>query len=98
MKSITRTQVFRGAVAVIALHIADDTSSSPSRHSPGDHLVSGLVPLALLALAVWGFRGSAAAARARSPSSSAPLGLATGLEAIHYAARGAVGRRLHRAS
>ena len=56
MKSITRTQLFRGAVAVIALHIADDNFFQPeSGTSPGDHLVSGLLPLALLALAAWGF-------------------------------------------
>ena len=85
MKSITRTQVFRGAVAVIALHIADDNFVQPQPGtSAGDHLVSGLLPLALLALAAWGFPRLAAAAGARSPLFIAPLGIATGLEAIHY--------------
>src|SRR5690242_20137578 len=44
----------RLAIALIALHVADDNFIHPN---PGtsvrDHLVSGLVPLALLALAAW---------------------------------------------
>ena len=44
--------VFLGAVGLIALHVADDSFIQPQPGtSAGDHLVSGLVPLAVLALA-----------------------------------------------
>ena len=86
MKSITRTQLFRGAVAVIALHIADDNFFQPaSGTSAGDHLVSGLVPLALLALAAWGFPRLSGGRQGALALFIAPLGIATGIEAIHYA-------------
>ena len=41
-------------VATIALQVLDDSFLQPSPGtSAGDHLVSGLVPLAVLALAAW---------------------------------------------
>ena len=48
--------LFRIAVAVIGLHVVDDNyvQSEPGT-SAGDHLVSGLVPLGVLALAAWGY-------------------------------------------
>ena len=44
--------LFRLGVALIALHIIDDSFLQPQRGtSAADHLVSGLVPLAALGLA-----------------------------------------------
>jgi fermentation-respiration switch protein FrsA (DUF1100 family) len=86
MRSITRTQVFRGALALIALHVADDNFfQPPAGTSAGDHLVSGLVPLALLALAAWGFPRLSGGRQGALALFIGPLGIATGLEAFHYA-------------
>src|SRR3954469_2461112 len=86
MRSITTTRLFRGAVAVVALHVADDNFFQPdSGTSPGDHLLSGLVPLALLAFAAWGFPRLSGGRQGALALFLAPLGLATGLEAVHYA-------------
>ena len=44
--------LFLAAVAVIAVHVLDDSFIQPEPGtSAGDHLVSGLVPLAALAIA-----------------------------------------------
>ena len=53
--------------------------------SAGDHLVSGLVPLALLALAAWGFPRLRGAGQGALALLLGPLGMATGIEAVHYA-------------
>ena len=82
----TTTRLFRLAVAIVGLHIADDNFFQPEPGtSAGDHLVSGLVPLALLALAAWAFprlRGTAQGALALL---LVALAIATGIEAVHYA-------------
>src|SRR6186713_2966975 len=47
-------RVFLAATAAVALHVADDNFlQPPSGTTAADHLVSGLVPLALLGLAAW---------------------------------------------
>jgi uncharacterized protein len=80
------TNLFRLAVAAIGLHIADDNFINPeSGTSAGDHLVSGLVPLALLALAFWGFPRLRGGAQGALALMLGPLGIATGIEAVHYA-------------
>jgi uncharacterized protein len=80
------TKLFRLAVALIGLHIADDNFLQPEAGtSAGDHLVSGLVPLALLALAAWGFPRLPGAGRGALALFLGPLGIATGIEAVHYA-------------
>ena len=82
----TTTNLFRLAIALIGLHIADDNFLHPEAGtSAGDHLVSGLVPLALLALAAWAFPRLPGAARGGLALLIAPLGIATGIEAVHYA-------------
>jgi len=53
--------------------------------SAGDHLISGLFPLALLALAAWGFPRLRGGAQGALALFLAPLAIATGLEAVHYA-------------
>ena len=76
MKSITRTQVFRAAVGLIALHVADDnffqppagtSAGRPPRERPG----STRTPRARF---LGASRASAAAVRALSPSSSVRSG------------------------
>src|SRR3954452_14460689 len=78
--------IVRAGAAVLALHVIDDTLIQPPAGTPAsDHLVSALVPLALLALAAWAYprlRGTARGALA------VVLGLAAatvGIEAAHYA-------------
>ena len=80
------TKLFRLAIAAIGLHIADDNFFQPEAGtSAGDHLVSGLVPLALLALAAWGFPRLRGTQRGFLALLLGPLGIATGIEAVHYA-------------
>jgi uncharacterized protein len=82
------TKLFRLAVAVIGLHIADDNFVNPEAGtSAGDHLASGLVPLALLALAAWGFPRLPGAGRGALALFLGPFGIATGIEALHYASQ-----------
>jgi uncharacterized protein len=83
---MTTTKLFRLAIALIGLHIADDSFLQPEAGtSAGDHLVSGLVPLALLALAAWAFPRLPGAGRGALALLLGPLGIATGFEAAHYA-------------
>jgi hypothetical protein len=80
------TKLFRLAVALVGLHIADDNFFQPEAGtSAADHLVSGLVPLALLALAAWAFPRLRGAGQGALALFIAPLGIATGIEAMHYA-------------
>jgi uncharacterized protein len=82
----TTTKLFRLAVAAIGLHIADDNFFHPEAGtSAGDHLVSGLVPLVLLAIAAWGFPRLRGAGQGALALLLGPLGIATGIEAVHYA-------------
>ena len=56
--------VFLAATAAVMLHIADDNFFQPEPGvSAGDHLVSGLVPLGLLAVAALSFLRVRAGAR-----------------------------------
>src|SRR5829696_8288844 len=74
--------VFRAAIAVLAVHVADDRFIHPQPGtSAGDHLVSGLLPLALLAIAFWSF------ARLK-PGAQGPLAVALGLLAVAGAVEG----------
>ena len=80
------TKLFRLATGLIALHMVDDNFLQPGAGtSAGDHLVSGLVPLALLALAAWAFPRLPGAGRGALALFLGPLGIATGIEAVHYA-------------
>jgi hypothetical protein len=80
------TKLFRLAVAAIGLHVADDNFFHPEAGtSAGDHLASGLVPLALLALAAWGFPRLRGAGQGALALLLGPLGIAIGIEAVHYA-------------
>ncbi|HET8756671.1 MAG TPA: alpha/beta fold hydrolase [Solirubrobacteraceae bacterium] len=78
--------IARLAIAVIALHVLDDNFVQPQPGtSASGHLVSGLVPLAGLAVAAWalprlqGARGGALAL------ALGVFGVVAGIEAVHYA-------------
>ena len=78
--------VFRAATAVLAIHVIDDRFVHPQPGtSPGDHLVSGLVPLALLALAFWAFPRLRGGAQAALALTLGLLGAAGAVEGVYYA-------------
>ena len=56
-RSVSReTVLFLIGIALVAVHVLDDNFVQPQPGmSPGDHIVSGLVPLALLGLAAWAY-------------------------------------------
>ncbi len=57
--------LFSGAIAILALHTAVDAFLAPEPGTgPGDHLVSGLAPLTVLALAALTYPGLPAGGRA----------------------------------
>ncbi len=79
------TLIARLAIALMALHIIDDSFLQPAAGTGiADHLVSGLVPLALLAGVAWGFPRMRAGVRAAAAFVLGPLGVALGSEAIYY--------------
>jgi uncharacterized protein len=78
--------LFLAGIAVIALHVLDDNFFQPAAGtSPADHLVSGLVPLALLALAAWGYPRLRGSRRGALALSFGVLGVAGAIEGYHYA-------------
>jgi uncharacterized protein len=78
--------LFRLPLALIALHVLDDNFIQPEAGTgPGDHLVSGLVPLALLALAAWAYPRLRGGGRAALAATAGLLGIAAGVEGLHYA-------------
>jgi hypothetical protein len=75
-------------VAVIALHVLDDSFLQPSPGtSPADHLVSGLVPLAVLALAAWAYPRLRGGRRGALALVFGVFGIVAGVEAVHYTAK-----------
>jgi uncharacterized protein len=87
------TLLARIAIAVMALHIVDDSFLQPaSGTGAGDHLVSGLLPLAVLAVMAWAFPRMRAGAQATVALLLAPLAVALGAEAVNsWGARGLSG-------
>ena len=84
VRSMT-TLVTRVAIAVMALHVIDDSFLQPA---PGttfvDHPVSGLVPLAALALAARAFPRMRAGARAATVLLLGSFAIVLGTEAARY--------------
>jgi dienelactone hydrolase len=73
------------AIALIALHVIDDNFLAPQPGmSPGDHVVSGLVPLAALGLAAWAYPRLRGGRRGALALLLGPLGIAAGIEALYY--------------
>lgn len=80
--------VFLAGAAVIALHVADDSFVQPQPGtSAGDHLVSGLVPLAVLALAAAGYVRLRGGGRAAIALVVGFFGIVFGVEAVYYSTR-----------
>src|SRR5687767_12681 len=79
------TAIARVAIAVIGLHVVDDSFLQPNAGtSAGDHLVSGLVPLALLVLAGVVYERVRPGARATIALLAGFFGILAGTEAVHY--------------
>jgi uncharacterized protein len=77
--------LFLGLAALVGLHVADDSFLQPQPGtSAGDHLVSGLVPLSVLALAAWSYPRLRGGWRAALALGVGFFGVAGGIEAIHY--------------
>jgi dienelactone hydrolase/uncharacterized membrane protein len=80
------TTSFRLAVLAIAVHVLDDNYLQPQPGtSAGDHLVSGLVPLAVLGLAGWAYPRARGLWRGALALVLGVLGIATGIEGWYYA-------------
>lgn len=77
--------LLRLAIVLIAVHVVDDNFLQPQPGtSAGDHLVSGLVPLAVLGLAGWGYPRLSGGTRGAVALVFGVFGVAAGLEAVHY--------------
>ncbi len=73
------------ALAVLAVHVIGDSFVAPrSGTTAADHLVSGLVPLAALALAAWAFSRLRPGARSVLALALGVLAFAASGEAVHY--------------
>src|ERR687893_1068270 len=79
------TLLFWIGLALIALHVLDDNIVQPQPGtSPGDHVVSTLVPLALLGLAAWAYPRLRGGRRGAIALVAGVMGVAGGIEAFHY--------------
>jgi uncharacterized protein len=77
--------LFRTGVAVVAAHVIDDNYvQPPAGTSAADHLVSGLAPLAALALAAWAYPRLRGGRRGALALVVGVLGIAAGIEAVRY--------------
>jgi uncharacterized protein len=73
------------AVVVLAVHVVDDNFLQPEPGtSPADHLVSGLVPLALIAGAAAVYRRARSGVRATLALLLGFFGVLSGTEAVYY--------------
>src|SRR5215207_4916767 len=76
------TVLFLIGVALIALHVLDDNVLQPQPGtSPGDHVVSTLVPLGLLGLTAWAYPRLRGGRRGALALAWGVLGVAGGIEA-----------------
>ena len=79
------TALFLGGLAVIALHVLDDNFVQPQPGTAaGEHLVSGLVPLVVLAFAAWAHRRLRGGRRGAMALLFGVFGLVGGTEAVRY--------------
>ena len=81
---LSRT-IFNAAVGLIAVHVVDDSFVQPQPGtSAGDHVFSGLIPLAILGLAAWAYPRVRAGARAAIALSLVVPAALSGVEGIYY--------------
>src|SRR4051794_29872776 len=84
---LSRT-IFNVAVGLIAVHVVDDSFVQPQPGtSAGDHVFSGLVPLAILGLAAWAYPRVRSGAQATIALSLVPAAALSGIEGIYYGAK-----------
>jgi hypothetical protein len=77
--------LFLLCVGVVALHFADDNYVQPQPGtSAGDHLASGLIPIALLAAIATIYRHLRAGLRATTAMTLGALGLTVGVPSAYY--------------
>ncbi|HYP49220.1 MAG TPA: alpha/beta fold hydrolase [Thermoleophilaceae bacterium] len=75
----------RLGAGLVALHVVDDNFVQPQPGTgPADHVVSGLVPLALLALAMWAYPRLRPGLRGLLALVLVLPALLSGAEAVHY--------------
>ena len=78
-------RLFVPAIVVLAVHGIDDSFLQPQPGtSAGDHLVGGLVPLAVLALAAWAYPRLRGGRRGALALVFGVFGIVAGAEAVHY--------------
>ncbi len=89
-RTLARHQLlFLASLALIALHVIDDSFLQPQPGtSAADHLLSGLVPLAALALAAAAYLRVRAGGRAVIALVAGFFGVVAGVEAVHYTTHG----------
>jgi hypothetical protein len=81
----TERGIVTAALAVVALHVADDNFLQPAADtSPFDHLASGLIPLAIIGAAVALYPRLRAGARAATAAIFGALGLAAGFPGLYH--------------
>ena len=81
----SETGVFRVALSLIAVHVLDDNFvQPPAGTSAADHLVSGSVSLAALALAAWAHGRVRGGRRGAIALLAGVSGIVAGVEAVHY--------------
>jgi fermentation-respiration switch protein FrsA (DUF1100 family) len=82
--------IARIALAVIALHVVDDSFVQPEPGtSAGDHVVGGLVPLVVLGLAGWGYPQLRAGLRATIALLLGIFGVVVGIEGAYSTVKNA---------
>ena len=82
---MTSPRLFVLGLALIAVHVIDDSFVQPQPGtSAPDHLVSGLLPLALLALAAWAYPRLRGGRQGAMALAFGVLGIAAGIEAVYY--------------
>jgi dienelactone hydrolase len=82
--------IARIALAVIALHVVDDSFVQPEPGtSAGDHVVGGLVPLVVLGLAGWGYPRLRAGPRATIALLLGIFGVVVGIEGVYSTVKNA---------
>lgn len=88
---LEETRIVRASLAVIAIHVADDRFLQPQPGTSAlDHLVSGLVPIGVLALAALAYPRGRAGVRGSIALALGVFGVATGTEGIYGIANGAL--------
>ncbi len=88
-QALTETIVARVALGLIALHVVDDSFLQPEPGTSAcDNLVSGLVPLALLAWVAVAYGHARAGVRGTLALVTGFFGVLTGTEAAYYSYRG----------